>query len=139
MAELKTQPTAQSVQAFLDAIPDASKRQECATLAALMAEETQAAAQMWGEAMVGFGRYRYHYASGREGEWFLTGFAPRKQNITLYIMAGFDQHDDLLARLGKHSTGKSCLCIKRLADVDQTVLRELVRRSVAHMRATYPD
>lgn len=139
MAELKTQPTQQSVQAFLDAIPNVTKRQECATIAALMQEEVGAAPQMWGEAMVGFGRYRYRYTSGRVGEWFLTGFASRKQNITLYIMAGFDQYDDLLARLGKHSAGKSCLYIKRLADVDQAALRELVRRSVAHMRATNPD
>lgn len=91
---------------------------------------------MWGDSMIGFGSYHYKYASGREGEWFLVGFAPRKQNLTLYIMAGFEQYDALMARLGKHSTGKSCLYIKRLADIDQAVLRELVSQSVAHMRAT---
>jgi hypothetical protein len=139
MAELKTQPTGASVQAFIDAIPDARKRQDAAAVLALMAEVTGDTPQMWGSSMVGFGRYHYTYASGREGEWFLTGFAPRKQNLTLYIMAGFAQHDELLAKLGKHTTGQSCLYVKKLADIDLGVLRQLVELSVAHMMATNPS
>ena len=136
MATLKTVPNDQSVDAFLAAIEDARKRADCMTLRALMQEVTGEPAQMWGDAIVGFGSYHYKYASGREGDWFLTGFAPRKQALTVYIMAGFDDYDALMARLGKHTTGKSCLYIKRLDDVDLDVLRELVRRSVDHMAAT---
>jgi hypothetical protein len=91
---------------------------------------------MWGDSIVGFGRYRYQYASGREGEWMLVGFAPRKRNLTLYIMSGFDEYDGLLEKLGKHSTGKSCLYINKLEDIDLDVLRELVDKSVQHMRET---
>ncbi|MCB0148089.1 MAG: DUF1801 domain-containing protein, partial [Caldilineaceae bacterium] len=108
----------------------------CRTLIAIMQEATGAAPRMWGESIVGFGHYHYKYASGREGDWFLTGFAPRKQNLTLYIMAGFDNYEALLSKLGKHSTGKSCLYVKRLADVDMPVLTELVVESVAHMKAS---
>jgi hypothetical protein len=89
--------------------------------------------EMWGESTVGFGAYHYKYASGREGDWFLTGFSPRAQNLALYIMAGFDQYEALLGRLGKHSTGKSCLYIKKIEDIDADVLEELVKRSVEHM------
>ena len=88
---------------------------------------------MWGTNIVGFGSYRYRYASGREGEWFLTGFSPRKRNLTLYIMAGFENYDSLLAGLGKHKTGKSCLYINKLEDVDIPTLRELIRQSVTHL------
>jgi hypothetical protein len=94
---------------------------------------------MWGPSMVGFGKYRYRYESGREGEWFLTGFSPRKGALTLYLMAGFDGYEDLMARLGKYKTGKSCLYVKRLADLDLAVLRELITESVEHMRRAYPD
>ena len=92
---------------------------------------------MWGPSIVGFGSYHYRYASGREGDFMETGFAARKRAITLYIMAGFSEYGDLLAKLGKHDTGKSCLYVKRLADVDQAVLREMVERSVAWIRARY--
>ena len=138
MAELKTKENDQSVEAFLAGIEDAQKQQDCRTLVAIMQEATGAAPRMWGDAIVGFGHYHYKYASGREGDWFLTGFSPRKQNLTLYIMAGFDDYDALLSKLGKHSTGKSCLYVKRLADVDMPVLTELVVESVAHMQATNP-
>jgi hypothetical protein len=87
--------------------------------------------------MVGFGSYHYRYDSGREGDWFLTGFSPRKDNLTLYIMAGFDRYAALLGKLGKHKTGKSCLYVKRLADLDDAVLQELVTESVQHMKRTY--
>lgn len=91
---------------------------------------------MWSDSIVGFGRYHYKYASGREGDWFVTGFSPRKRNLTLYIMAGFDDYEVLLARLGKYKTGKSCLYINKLEDVDLDVLRELAEQSVAHMTAS---
>ena len=94
---------------------------------------------MWGKAIVGFGSYHFVYASGREGDWFQVGFAPRKQNITLYIMAGFSRYEELMGRLGKHKTGKSCLYVKRLDDIDRDVLGDLVRSSVAYLVETYGD
>lgn len=130
MAELKTQPNSKSVEAFLNAIPDERKRQDSITLLEMMKQVTQAEPVMWGDSIIGFGSYHYCYESGREGDWFLTGFSPRKQNLTLYIMSGFDQYDALLAKLGKHSTGKSCLYVRRLKDIDLSTLEELVRRSV---------
>ena len=136
MAELKTKENDQSVEAFLSSIDDVQKQADCRALVAIMQEATGAAPRMWGDSIVGFGHYHYKYASGREGDWFLTGFAPRKQNLTLYIMAGFDNYEALLGRLGKHTTGKSCLYVKRLADVDMPVLTELVVESVAHMKAS---
>jgi len=137
MSEPKTKPTGEDVEAFLAAIPDAGKREDCRAITRMMTEITGAPPVMWGS-MVGFDTYHYRYASGREGDAFITGFSPRKQNITLYIMAGFDGYEPLLANLGKHSVGKACLYIKRLSDVDQTVLRDLIAASVAHMRATNP-
>lgn len=136
MAEPKTQATTASVADFLAAVPDPDRRADCLAVTELMRAVTGVEPEMWGPSIVGFGRYRYRYASGREAEWPLAGFSPRKQNLTLYVMAGFDGEDALLARLGKHTTGKSCLYLKRLADVDRAVLRELVERSVAHVRAT---
>lgn len=136
MAELKTKPNSGSVQDFLAAIADERKRQDCIQIMGIMQAETGEQPQMWGDAIVGFGRYHYRYASGREGDWFLTGFSPRKQDLTLYILSGFDLYADLLARLGKFKLSKSCLYIKKLADVDQDVLRVLVRRSAEHMRTT---
>ena len=136
MAELKTQPNDQSVHTFLNSVENDKKRQDSFTLLQLMEEVTGAAPKMWGDSIVGFGSYHYKYASGREGDWFLAGFSPRKQNLTLYIMAGFDEYDALLSKLGKHKTGKSCLYINKLEDVDLDTLRELVKRSVEHMQAT---
>ncbi len=133
MAELKTQPNAASVEAFLDGVTDETKRDDCYALMDLMRGVTGEEPKMWGGSIVGFGSYHYKYASGREGDWFLTGFSPRKQNLTLYIMSGFSRHDELMAKLGKHKTGKSCLYVKKLADVDGEVLHELVERSVAHV------
>ncbi|GIV76871.1 DUF1801 domain-containing protein [Litorilinea aerophila] len=132
-AALKTRPTDGDVEAYLQAVPDPGKREDCFRLLRLMTEVTGEKPVLWGDSIVGFGRYHYRYASGHEGDWMLTGFAPRKQALTVYIMAGFDQYGDLLARLGKFKTGKSCLYLRRLDDVDLDVLAELVRRSVAHM------
>ena len=99
----------------------------------IMKDVTKEEPRMWGSSIVGFGRYRYKYESGREGEWMITGFSPRKSDLTLYIMGGFESFPDLMKRLGKHKTGKSCLYIKKLADVDLKVLRELVEKSVKKM------
>lgn len=133
MAELKTKKNEASVEAFLNSVSDEKKRTDSFAVLELMREVTGDEPAMWGTSIVGFGSYDYTYASGREGNWFLVGFAPRKRNLTLYIMAGFEQYDTLLAQLGKYKTGKSCLYINRLEDVDIAVLRELVRQSVDHM------
>lgn len=136
MAELKTQPHEGSVEAFLNGVEDDGKREDAFALLKLMEEVTGEAATMWGDSIVGFGSYHYRYASGREGDWFLTGFSPRKRNLTLYIMAGFHRYDALLEKLGKFKTGKSCLYVNRLGDVDLDVLRELVHQSAEHVAAT---
>jgi hypothetical protein len=136
MAELKTKPTDQSVEGFLNKVPDEKKRQDSFAILDLMKQVTGEEPVMWGDSIVGFGRYHYRYASGREANWFITDFSPRKQNLTLYLMSGFDEYDELLENLGVHSTDKSCLYIKKLEDVDQDVLKELVGKSVAHMKAT---
>jgi hypothetical protein len=136
MAELKTKMSDASVEAFLNGIDDEQKREDCFALLKLMKQATRAEPRMWGSSIVGFGTYHYEYASGREGDWMLAGFSPRKQNLTLYIMSGFEQYDALLKKLGKHSTGKSCLYIKKLQDVDMAVLKQLVEQSVKHMVKT---
>lgn len=136
MSTLKTKPNLQDVHAFLAAVEDERKRQDCYALVELMRKATGEEPRMWGDSIVGFGSYHYKYASGREGDWFLTGFAPRKQALTLYIMAGFDAYDQLMSQLGKHKIGKSCLYIRRLADVDEDILRTLVTQSAAHVAAT---
>lgn len=137
MAELKTKPTEQSVEAFLQEVSDEQKRQDCFIVLELMRRITGEEPKMWGSSMVGFGSYHYKYNSGQEGDYFLTGFSPRKQNLTLYIMAGFEQYEPLLQKLGKHTTGKSCLYIKRLKDVDLLTLEELIRQSVHSMKQTW--
>ena len=136
MAELKTQPNDQDVEAFLNGVEDAHKRQACFVVKEIMEQATGAEAKMWGDSIVGLGSYRYKYASGREGEWMLTGFSPRKRNLTLYIMSGFDEYDALLDDLGKYKTGKSCLYINKLEDIDLGVLTDLVQQSVQHMIET---
>jgi uncharacterized protein DUF1801 len=133
MAEAKTKRTEASVEGFLQKIPDTDRRQDCLTVLQIMQKATRAEPKMWGAGIVGFGSYQYKYASGREGEWPLVGFAPRKGDLTLYIMPGFDRYGRLLSKLGKHKTGKSCLYIKRLSDVDLKVLEELVTAAVEAM------
>jgi hypothetical protein len=135
MAELKTRPTDKSVETFLEGVPDERKRRDCFTVLELMKKVTKSEPRMWGPSIVGFGSYHYRYASGREADWMLTGFSPRKQNLTLYIMAGFDGSEELMARLGKHTTGKSCLYIKRLDDVHLPTLEKLIRGSVRRLKA----
>lgn len=138
MAELKTKKTDASVAAFIRAIPDARVRADCKAVAALMEMVTKAKPKMWGTSIVGFGTYHYTYASGREGDWPICAFSPRKAALTLYIMAGFEKYDALMAKLGTFKTGKSCLYLKRLADVDARVLEALVKESVAYMKRKYP-
>ncbi len=133
MAGPKTLPTDADVGAFLAAIPDERRRDEAITVCRLLQEVTGEAPVLWGTSLVGFGSVRLRYASGRELDWPATGFSPRKAATTVYLMDGFEDRGDLLARLGPHSTGKSCLYLKRLSDVDLDVLRELVARSVRRM------
>ncbi len=137
MAELKTKRTGRSVNAFLAGIRDEQTRKDCRSLVALMRKATGAKAAMWGPAIVGFGNVTYKYASGRELQWFEAGFSPRKQNLTLYLMSGFEGSDALLKKLGKHTKSVSCLYLKRLADADGTALRQLVERSVKEIRKRY--
>lgn len=137
MAALKTKPNDGDIEAFLESVENEERVRDCREVMALMEGVTGESPTLWGDSIIGFGSYHYVYDSGREGDWFLTGVSPRKQSLTVYIMAGFDRYDELLERLGKHRTGKSCLYINRLEDVDTYVLRELVAASVAHMRKTY--
>lgn len=135
MSENKTKPTKASVPAFIDALADKNKSADAKALVKLMQRATGEKPRMWGPTIVGFGSYHYTYESGREGDMPLAGFSPRKAAIVLYIMTGFSGSEGLLAKLGKHTTGKVCLYVKRLSDVDQSVLEELVVKSVAAMRA----
>lgn len=139
MAELKTKENDADVGAFLDAIEDPQRRADCQAICAMMQAASGAPPRMWGGSIVGFGHYDYAYASGRSGTWMRIGFAPRKRDLTLYIMAGFAEYGDLLERLGKHRTGKSCLYVKRLSDLDLDALRALIDASLTHMRETYPE
>ena len=127
MAEPKTTRNEADVAEFLAAVPDPRRRDDAEAVCALMAEVTGVPPRMWGSSIVGFGTYHYRYASGREGDWPPVGLSPRKQSLTIYLSAGLDRYADQLARLGPHSTGRSCLYVKRLADVDQAVLRDIVR------------
>lgn len=135
MAELKTKPTAASVSDFLAKIGDDERRKDCVAVSKLMQKATGAKPRMWGASIVGFGEMRYKYASGRELDWFLVGFSPRKNDLTLYIMPGFTHYADQLKSLGKHKTARSCLYIKRLSDIDLVVLRSIVEDSVQRMRS----
>lgn len=134
MSDPKTKRNKKSVKKFLSRVPDARRREAAETVLALMEEVTGEKPEMWGDSIVGFGSYRYKYESGREGEWPLTGFSPRKANLTLYIMSGFSRYQELLAELGKHKTGRSCLYLNRLEDIDMKVLRALIEESVDHVK-----
>jgi hypothetical protein len=137
MAENKTKPTKISVPAFLDACADEAQRKDAKALARMMQEVTGKEPAMWGPSIVGFGSYHYTYESGREGDMLIVGFSPRKGANVLYGAIGFDGAEALLAKLGKHTTGKGCLYIKKLADVDMKVLETLVKRAVAAKRAQH--
>ena len=137
MAELKTRQNRRSVRAFLDGIEDKRKRADSREVSKLMAQITGHRPRMWGTSLVGFGRYHYKYASGHEGDAFLTGFSPRKQALTIYIMPGFSRYEPLMKNLGKYRTGKSCLYIKTLDDIDRGILKTLIVRSVRETRKKY--
>jgi hypothetical protein len=137
MAELKTKPRRASVRKFLESVADEKRRTDSFEVLEIMQQITGEEPKMWGPSIVGFGTYHYKYASGREGDWMVTGFSPRKQALTLYIMAGFSRYDDLMATLGKFKTGKSCLYINRLEDVHLPTLKRLIRESVKHIKRAY--
>ena len=139
MAELKTKVNDLSVTEFLDGVTDTIRRQDCYTILKLMEEVTGYEPKMWGDSIVGFGSYHYRYASGREGDMPLTGFSPRKQNLTIYIVPGFEHYERLMAKLGKFKTGQVCLYINKVADIDLPVLRELVKESVQQISRYYPQ
>ncbi len=129
MAQNKTQPTDASVKEFVDSVADPARRQDCHEVLSLMESIACEAPRMWGGSIVGFGTYEYRYASGRSGTWFRTGFSPRKNALTLYLMLDLEAQQARLQRLGKYTRGKSCLYVRKLADIDRSVLRELVRES----------
>lgn len=138
MAEPKTKLTRRSVAAFIATLPDPETRRDCRTLVAMMKKATGAPARMWGPSIIGCGTWRMTYASGRTGDWPVAAFSPRKQSLVVYLEVGFTRHKALLKGLGPHKTGKCCLYIKRLADVDLARLDRLVRLSVAGTRRTNP-
>jgi hypothetical protein len=135
MAEPKTRPTNESVEKFVNGIADEQRRTDCFRILEIMKAVTRVEPAMWGTSIVGFGRYNYKYESGTKGEWFLVGFSPRKQDLTLYLMSGLERHKDLLTKLGKHKTGRACLYIKKLDDVDLSTLKTLIKQSVADTKA----
>jgi hypothetical protein len=134
MAEPKTKVNNASVEKFLNGIKDEQKRKDSFTILDIMKKITKEDPKMWGPSIVGFGKYHYKYASGREGDWFLTGFSPRKQNLTLYVMSGFKRYNELMKKLGKHKTGSSCLYINMLENIDMKVLKELISESAKFMK-----
>jgi hypothetical protein len=138
MSSNKTVATDQKVEDFINSVDDEQKRKDSWDMIRLMEKITGQAARMWGSSLVGFGSYHYKYESGREGDFFLTGFSPRKTAFTIYIMPGFSNYAELMEKLGPHKTGKSCLYVKSLQVIDRTVLEQLIRDSVAHMKGKYP-
>jgi hypothetical protein len=139
MSENKTKKTNASIKNFINSIKDENVKKDCNTIIKLMQSITKKEPKMWGSIIVGFGDYHYKYASGREGDFFLTGFSPRKQNLALYLMGGLENQKDKLKKLGKHKTGKSCLYIKSLNDIDKKVLKEMIVQSVKETKKLYPD
>ena len=130
MAEAKTKPTNQSVKEFLNQISDPERRADCFAVAKMMEELTGEKPKMWGPSIVGFGTQHYKYASGREGDWPVAAFSPRKKDLTVYLNIGFDKNHELMDKLGKHSVGKSCLYIKRLSEIHMPTLRKLIKESI---------
>ena len=130
MSEPKTKPTNQNVTEFLNKISDQERREDCLAIAKIMEEITGQKPKMWGPSIVGFGSYHYKYASGREGDWPISAFSPRKKDLTVYLMVGFDNQVELMEKLGKHSIGKSCLYLKRLSDIHVPTLKKLIKTSV---------
>jgi len=136
MAENKTKATAKSVPEFLERIEDPKRKADCIAIAALMEKLTGSKPRMWGDSIVGFGDYHYKYASGREGDWFLAGFSPRKQNLSIYIMGYLEFYSEILEGLGKFKHGKGCLYIKKLEDIDMDVLETLISTSIERLKSS---
>lgn len=137
MAVLKTQKNDHDVVEFLQGIENEQRKADCFALLDLFQQVTSEPPKMWGTSIVGFGSYHYKYDSGREGDWFLAGFSPRKQNLTIYIMAGFKEYEKIMENLGKYKTGSSCLYVNKLADIDQEVLKELMKASINYLKLKY--
>ncbi len=137
MTGLKTQPNDANVNEFIQSVEDEQRRSDCLTLLPIMQRITQTQPTMWGDSIIGFGSYHYENRSGRGGDWFITGFSPRKRELTVYIMPGFQNYSALLEQLGKHRLGKSCLYIKKLSDINITILESLIAQSVADMKSMY--
>ena len=139
MAEIKTRATDVSVDDFIEAVPIPQRREDAKKLRAMFERLTGEPAKMWGPSIIGFGSYRYTYESGHSGVMARMAYSPRKAELVLYVLTGFPGQEDLLARLGKHKTGKVCLYIKQLPDVDEAVLEEIATRALAHMNEKYPE
>ena len=137
MADLKTKSHNASVPAFLKSVEHETRRRDAKVINEMMTRITGEKPKMWGPSIVGFGSYHYKYASGREGDWMMTGFSPRKSAMSLYIMTGYGEFDEIMSRLGKHKTGKACLYINKLENIDMVVLEELITKSVELMRKKY--
>jgi len=137
MSEPKTKPTDESVEDFLDAVDHPQKKADSFELLKIMKEVTQEEPIMWGTSIIGFGSYHYRYASGREGDWPIAGFSPRKRSLTVYLSPGLDDISDLLGKLGKHRVGKGCLYINKLSDVDTDVLKKIVKKSIEVLEKRY--
>ncbi len=139
MAELKTKPTDASVEDFIDSVESETKRDDCRELLKLIGKITGEKPKMWGDSIVGFGDYHYKYKTGREGDWFLSGFSPRKQSMTIYMMGGYEGSEDLLPKLGKHKTSVGCLYVNKLADIDLQILEKLVKNSIKLLKTRYKE
>ena len=139
MAELKTKENNSSVKEFLNSLEDDIKRKDCFAIVDMMKKITNTEAKMWGTSIVGFGSYHYKYASGHEGDMCMVGFSPRKQNISLYLCGALDKRKGLLEKLGKHKTGVGCLYIKRLSDIDSTVLEQIIKDSIISIKSRLPN
>lgn len=137
MAAPKTVPTDADVNAFINAIENADRREDTRAVVAIMERITGSPPVMWGDSIIGFDTYHYKYASGREGDWPLSAVSPRKTALTIYVMAGFSKYPKLMANLGKYKIGSSCLYLKKLSDADPAVLENLITRSVEHMKTAY--
>lgn len=137
MSDLKTKPEKNNPNDFIAAVEPEQKRSDAEKLMEIMKRITGEKPVMWGPSIIGFGSYHYKYDSGREGDWFLTGFSPRKANLSIYIMAGFSQYEELMTKLGKHKTGASCLYLKKLDDIDLDVLEDLIKQSLIYMKEKY--
>ena len=136
MADMKTVPTEKDVTDFINKVEDSHKKEDCFELLKLMEKVSGFKPKMWGPSIIGFGTYHYKYESGREGDFFLTGFAPRKQNLAIYN-TGFSRYEKLAGKLGKFKIGKGCLYVKRLSDIDTTILSEMISKSIDYLKKKY--